>query len=434
MKLKLPVPPLLANLRLDWRAALLFLNLFLIVFAYYLVKPVSRSLLLETGGALSLPYVWTISGVLLLLLVPVYQGLLRRFDRVRVVLGTCMAVVVGLVLFRPALEEPHLFAGVGFYVFVDLFSVVLVEQFWSMTNAVHSRKQGRRWYGVIASGGLVGGLAGGVAAGSLVSRYGIVSEDLLLIAAAVFALMLILTTALARGGLYGDSSPVEALEAPMGARELWTSLLSNRYLMLIAVPVLLSQIAEPIVEYQFMEQVERAYTDRELRTAFLSHFLGLLSGVALGINVLLTPLLLRYAGVLGGLLMQPVLLGAAALSFWMDAGLRSAGAMKVTDRGLAYSINRTARELLYVNSEASAIFRVKAWIDMVGYRTFKIAGNFLILLLTQWLPWTFGGFALSAVVATLCVIWVLVVWQLRPWLTVAGRARAAPADTALDQI
>lgn len=436
MKLKLPAaPPLLANLRLDWRAALLFLNLFLIVFAYYLVKPVSRSLLLETGGALSLPYVWTLSGVVLLLLLPLYQSLLRRFDRVRVVLGSCAAVAVGLALFRPALETPGLIAGVGFYVFIDIFSVVLIEQFWSLTNSVHSRKQGRRWYGVIASGGLVGGVAGGFAAGSLVSRYGIASEDLVLIASAVFALMWVLTTTLARGGLYGDGSPAQALDdAPMRAREVWSSLRSNRYLMLIALPVLFAQIAEPIIEYQFMDHVARAYTEREARTAYLSHFLSLLSGIALAINVLITPLLLRYAGVLGGLLMQPVLVGAAVVAYVVNSDLRGASAMKITDRGIAYSINRTARELLYVNSDAAAIFRVKAWIDMVGYRSFKIAGNVLILLLTQWLPWTFGGVALSAVVVLLCTAWVLVVLQLRPWLMPRSRVRATPVEPEFEQV
>jgi ATP:ADP antiporter, AAA family len=391
------------------RAGVLFVDFFLIILAFYQVKPASRSLFLDHANAASLPYLWVASAVLLLLLMPVYQRLVARYRRVDVVLGTCALVIVLLIVFSLfLLQQPGLATAVAFYLLVDLLSVVLVEQFWSLTNSVYRSADGQRWYGLIASGGVVGGMLGGLLAAALVVVSPLTTTDLPLVAAGLLALMMVLTLWLGRNGLY-DQAPKPTAEAARDAAALWSALRGNRYLLLIALMLLLSQIAEPIVEYQLMNLVERTYSEREARTAFLSGFYSLLSAVALGVNLLLVPLVYRHGGMLAALLVQPLLLAAGALLFSVNVQMWTAGLMKILDRGLSYSINRTARELLYVRIDPSTIFRAKAWIDMVGYRAFKIPGSLLILLLTQWLPWGSVGLAqLSWVVIGLCMVWVVV--------------------------
>ena len=410
------------------RSILLFLDFFLIILAYYQVKPASRSLFLEYADAGHLPYLWTASAVLLLTLMPLYVRLLRKYTRLDIVLGTCGVVLVLLVLFRILLVRPNLPTAIGFYLLVDIFSVVLVEQFWSLTNSVYRSSDGRRWYGLIASGGLVGGLVGGFLAGALVRQTPLTTADLPLVSAGIIGLMMWLTLRLARHGFY-DEAPVADLQQA-GAVDVWTTLRNSRYLTLIAVMLLLSQICEPIVEYQFMHLLEQTYADQDLRTAYLSGFLSLLSGVALLINLAVAPLLLRGHGVGAGILMQPVLLGLSALGFSFGPRLEMAGVMKVSDRALAYSINRTARELLYVWVDAATIYRAKAWIDMVGYRGFKIAGSLVILLLTQWLPWKVGDAGLSWAVVAMCAGWIVagayIVRRLLPELIVRAQRGGAP--------
>lgn len=388
------------------RSILLFLDFFLIILAYYQVKPASRSLFLEFADARDLPYLWTGSALLLLALMPLYGRLLKKFSRLNIVLGTCAIVLALLILFRVLLRDPGLPTVIGFYVLVDIFSVVLVEQFWSLTNSVFRSSDGRRWYGLIASGGLVGGLIGGLGASWLVTATPLTTVDLPLVSAAVIGLMMWLTLRLARHGFY-DEAPAAALQ-PADAVDVWTTVRNSRYLTLIAVMLLLSQICEPIVEYQFMHLVELTYPDKEARTAYLSGFLSLLSGLALFINLALAPMLLRGFGVGVGILAQPALLGLSALGFAFEPRLATAGIMKISDRALAYSLNRTARELLYVWVDAATIYRAKAWIDMVGYRGFKIVGSLIILLLTQWLPWRVGAAGLSWAVVAMCAGWIVV--------------------------
>ncbi len=414
-----------APMRRQWqgstalRSLLLFVNFFLILVAYYLVKPASRSLFLEHSSSDALPYVWTGSGLLLLLLVPGYQGLLRRFGRMRVVLGSCVATSASLLLFRGLFDHAGAPTAIAFYVLVDIFSVVLVEQFWSLTNSVYDTREGKRWYGLIASGGLVGGLVGGLTASELVKVTTLDTRDLITVAAMLLLVMMLLTLRLARAGLYREKPAVaaarhaaEAATPQVDFGMVWDSILSNRFILLITLLLLFSQVCEPIVEYQFMQHVESTYTNQEARTVFLSQFLSLLSGVALAINLLLTPLIHRYLGVVGGLMVQPVLLGIASLAYLVHVDLRMAIAMKLTDRGLSYSINRASRELLYVGAEAGRIFKVKAWIDMVGYRSFKIIGNVAIIVISQ-LPERTSEYLLGSVVLGICVAWGLAVMALR---------------------
>lgn len=396
--------------RPEMRSLLLFLDFFLIILAYYQVKPASRSLFLEYSDAEHLPYLWTASAVLLLILMPLYEKLLKNHTRLNIVLGTCGVVMVLLLVFRVLLMWPNLWTAIGFYLLVDIFSVILIEQFWSLTNSVFGRQESKRWYGLIASGGLVGGLAGGYLANFLISRGSIDTFDLTVVAAGIIAVMMWLTTRLAHHGMY-DETP-EHPHAKVAVREAWSALRGNRYLTLIAVMLLLSQMAEPIIEYQFMHLVQQTYTEREARTAYISGFFSLLNGVALTINLLLTPFLLRKIGPIGGLMVQPLLLGFAAIATAFQYRLVMVGMMKIFDRGLSYSINRTARELVYVRADTETLYRAKAWIDMVGYRTFKIAGNATILLLTQWLPWVISDATLTWVVVALCGAWLYTAIQL----------------------
>ena len=82
-----------------------------------------------------------------------------------------------------------------------------------------------------------------------------------------------------------------------------------------------------------------------------------------------------------------------------------ASAMKIADRGLSYSINRASKEQLYIPVDATSTYQAKAWIDMLGYRLFKVLGSGLILLTTVWLP-MFSVAELSILTFAICLIWL----------------------------
>ena len=392
------------------RPVLLFTNFFLIITALYHLKPASRSIFISALSADQLPYVWIATALGLGLIISVYHRIVERYARIRVVLGTCATVIVLLLVFFPGMREPGQALAFSFYVFVDMLSVILVEQFWSLTNTVYTPEEGKRWYGLIATGGLLGGVAGGALSAFWIEQMQLQTMDLLPVAAGIIFLLMLLTLLMGRLGLYVEHQGVRDNGAAHDGG--WRAILRHRYLFLIASLLLLAQVVEPLVEFQFMKVVESEILEREARTAYLGSFFSLLSGVAIGVNLLLTPLIHRWFGAIGGLLAQPsaVLLGSL---YYMSSGTLVAGAfLKIADRGLSYSINRASKELLYVPIEPLLIFQAKAWIDMFGYRLFKVFGSVMILLLTQWSPWTVGAAQLGWLVLAVCGMWMFTLYRL----------------------
>jgi AAA family ATP:ADP antiporter len=385
------------------RAAVLFTNFFLIVFAYYLIKPASRSIYVEYLGETKLPYVWIGTALILMLFIGYYHRIVARHNRAHVVIGTCLIVGALLVVFNRLLLLHSAPAAVGFYLFVDVFSVVLVEQFWSLTNTLYRTAEAKRWYGLVGTGGLVGGVAGGAAAAGLLEAKWMQSEALLLVAAFVIGLIVLLTLWMVRTDVFHEARAGGA--ASLAAKD-WRAMLTNRYVVLIGVLLLCAQLCEPLVEYQFMTVVAAQYHEMNERTAYLSWFFSALGMVSIAVNLALTPLIHRYLGGIAGLLVQPALVFVGSLWFWWQPVLLSGAILKVCDRGISYSINRASKEMLYIPIDPVHTYQIKAWIDMFGYRFFKMAGSTLILLLTQWLPLGLAVRDLSWLLLAVCVFWL----------------------------
>ena len=390
------------------RAVFLFVDFFLIITAYYQLKPASRSLFIEHLGADRLPFVWIGTALILLIAMPFYQRLVARHLRETVVIGTCLGFAALLGLFWGLLLRPTAPVAALFYVLVDILSVAMVEQFWSLANSLYTTAEGRRWYGVIGTGGLLGGVTGGATAAALIRWTPMGTTDLLLVAAGILVGTAILTAWMGRLGLYRSG----VARRSGGATGGWRALTGSRYLLLIATLLLLAQFAEPVVEFQLMTAVADAYTEQEARTAWLSGFFSVLGLVSIAVNLGLTPLIHRLRGAIAGLLVQPLALAVTASVFLAQPSLMLAAVMKISDRGLSYSINRASKELLYIPIDPVLIYQAKAWIDMFGYRLFKVIGSLAILALTQWLPWRASAPELSWLTLAICTAWLAVIVML----------------------
>ncbi|MFO1436440.1 MAG: Npt1/Npt2 family nucleotide transporter, partial [Gammaproteobacteria bacterium] len=185
-------------------------------------------------------------------------------------------------------------------------------------------------------------------------------------------------------------------------------------LRLIAVLLLLSQVVESLVDFQFSKAIEAAYSDTDQRTAYQGNFYFLMNGVAISVNLFITPLVHQYLGVMSGLLVQPLLTTLASLAYMSTPILKLAATLKIADRGMSYSINRASKEILYIPLDARTAYQAKAWIDMFGYRLFKVIGSVLILALTQWFAFGLTAVQLGYFVMAACIAWLLVIFALTP--------------------
>ena len=189
-------------------------------------------------------------------------------------------------------------------------------------------------------------------------------------------------------------------------------MIKNRYILLIAAALLCAQLVQPIVEFQFIKAIEETYHELDERTQFFSLFFGILGIVSIIVNLTLTPLIHHYLGIFAGMLVQPFATVFCSVGFFVQPTLWMGSVMKIADRGLSYSINRASKEQLYIPLDPKVTYQAKAWIDMLGYRMFKIAGAGLILLLTQWLPFKLSSPQLSWLTVIVCIVWAIVISML----------------------
>jgi len=105
-------------------------------------------------------------------------------------------------------------------------------------------------------------------------------------------------------------------------------------------------------------------------------------------------------------------LAISAYGFGMNPGFITAAIMKISDRGLSYSLTRATKELLYIPVDTIVMYQAKAWIDMLGYRSFKLIGAFFILVLTQWTHIVPNVIPLTWVIIMGCAVWMGILFVL----------------------
>ena len=235
------------------------------------------------------------------------------------------------------------------------------------------------------------------------------TPDLLLACAVLLGFTFVLNLHIGRLGMYAE---VRTRANTVIAAGDWRELVKSRYLLLIAATLLCSQLVQPIVEYQWAKSIKVAYTDLDERTQFIGYFFTVLGMVSIAVNLILTPLIHRFVGVIGGMMIQPFFLALFSFGYMLSPTLWVSSAMKISDRGLSYSINRASRELLYIPVDPVRTYQAKAWIDMLGYRLFKVLGSGLILLFIGVSPEGTSPIYLSWLTLAVCVGWMWVISRL----------------------
>ncbi|MBI3330639.1 MAG: MFS transporter, partial [Candidatus Omnitrophica bacterium] len=309
------------------RVVLTFLYFFLIITAYYLIKPVSRSLVLGELGSRLVPYVDLVCAVLMGPVVTLFARLVDRVPKSTLVSGSFGVVIALLLGFWKLLALPAPWVAGVFYIWVAIFSVLVVTLFWLVANDLYRPREAKRLFGFIGSGGILGGIVGSSLAAGWAKVLG--TENLILLSAALLCLCWLLVQEL--WTLTPERAAAEERGAGPPRRETFLSnvggfvrlLLESRYLLLLVAVVGLSKLVGTLVYYQFNPFIERAFPDLDARTAFTGAFFGGMNVIAFIVQFFFTSWILRRWGIFTALLALPLglLLGTTGLlvvpAFWL---------------------------------------------------------------------------------------------------------------------
>src|SRR6478735_6580678 len=146
---------------------LMLANIFLLLVCYSVIKTVREPLILLGGGAEVRSYAAAGQAILLMGFVPLYSWFTARVNRKQLLVGVTLFFIVFIELFATAVAARVSFIGVAFFIWVGIFNVSLVAQFWSFANDVYFKEAGDRLFPVIMIGMTAGAPLGSFVAARL---------------------------------------------------------------------------------------------------------------------------------------------------------------------------------------------------------------------------------------------------------------------------
>lgn len=355
-------------------ALLLTANLFLLLTAYYIIKPVREALILVGGGAELKSYSSGFQAVLLLGLVPAYGVIASKFSRIRLMNFVFLFFASNLVIFY-LLSKLAVPLGIAFFVWVSIFNNMVVAQLWSFANDLYTTDQGKRLFPIIGIGASIGGVAGSGITSLLIRPLGV--YQLMLVSAGILLFCLALTNVIHRRerNRIQDAVVRKRVEQPLARDGAFGLIARQRYLLYIALLILALNLVNSNGEYMrdkiFTQAAQHAVaagtsgglSELKLLGTYSANFQFWQNLLGVLIQFFLVSRVFRYLGVRGSILVLPVIalgsysLIAAAPVFafiWVA---------KVLENSTDYSLMNTVRGALYLPTTREAKYKAKQAID-----------------------------------------------------------------------
>ncbi len=407
--------------------AFMALYLMFVLFAYYILKPVSRALFLNKFDIDKLPWLYVliaaIGGTLAYLYtkMAVHSSLRRAIDFANIF---CVGV---LILFWWFIQYNWAWLVYAFNIWVSLFSIILVSQGWLVAANVYTSREAKRLYGILGVGSVIGAAFGGSFTAFAV--YYIGTRHLLLASATMVVISYIAyrIAVKASGKTLAQAKGAEEQES-FSFSEIVSAIARHRHLQIIIAIMVITFMVDVMVEFQFSAFAKQTYQGRDL-TAFLGNFYGFwLNLITFVLQMFATTFIVSRFGVGPTLQIMPVSLACASLATLLAPSLLSTAAARLTEASTRYSFNKTGTELLYLPLPLELRNRTKAFVDVFVDRLSRGLGGMILVLFTSVIGLPPSRFA--AVVLVISIIWILlsIVAQREYVLTVRKRLEVRRLD------
>lgn len=410
-------------------AMLLTAQIFLTLTAYYIIKPVREALILVSPeGAEYKSYATAAIALLMLVVVPIYSISANRLARNRLIIGSTGFFVICLIGFyvlgQSEVIRPWL--GVPFYLWVGVFNMMVVAQFWAFANDIYDTEQGKRLFAMIGIGQSVGAALGSALTSLLLKPptwwpLSQLSEySLLLVSAACLALTGVITQFVhLRGSGAGSTVPTpkaaESQGAPQDKRGGFTLVAASKYLIMLAAFHLLFTFVNTNGEYVLSALVSAAApaagetADGLSRGAWIGAFYGTfyfwVNVVGVLLQIFAVSRIVKHAGLKIAFFALPIIvLGGASLIvlFPLLGVLRIA---KTIENATDYSLNNTVRHMLWLPTTTEMKYKAKQAVDTFFVRMGDAGSGLLVFVGVTYLSMSVRGFAIANLV--LAVVWIL---------------------------
>jgi AAA family ATP:ADP antiporter len=309
---------------------------------------------------------------------------------------------------------------VAFYIWIGVFNMVAVAQFWAFANDLYTNERGKRLFPLVGIGASLGALVGAAIATYFFK--GIGPYTLMLIAAFGLTVPVALTIVVHRREGHRKEAKKEEADKALGGPGGFTLVFKQRYLLLIAMLVLVYNLVNTlggfILNRMITDEAARQISAGTAGGATEASIIGTLSGtvqtyvnlLALVLQAFFVSRIFKYIGVRGALFILP----AIALTGYSTVALLPILAVvqwtKIFENSTDYSIQNTTRQALFLPTSREAKYKAKQAIDSFFVRFGDMLQAGVVFVGVQ-LALNIRGFAIVNLV--LIGVWFLIVLGIR---------------------
>ncbi len=410
---------------------LLMLNVYLLLAAYYIIKPVREALILAGKGAEWKSYLSAAIAVLLVFVVRIFSTIASKYPRQKLITAVTLFFISNLIIFYilSVIGIKLGTMGIIFFIWVGIFNVLVVAQFWGFANDLFSPEAGKRLFPLIAFGATFGGFTGSAISKRLVEPIGV--YQMMLVAAVVLGICIVLTwiihlrevkrASVSTGTAGTDTeSPGGEQEKPLEKGGGFKLVFKKRYLLYIALMVLLLNFINTNGEYILGAYVTRTAEEavaagttgtmdvKEFIGAFYAGFYKWMNLFAMVVQLFFVSRIFKWFGVRKALLFLPFISLGGYFLIATGASLMLLQRVKVAENGTDYSLMNTTRHALFLITSREEKYKAKAAIDTFFHRAGDVFSALLVFIGTTYLALKTEGFALVNVVLVLGMITICI--------------------------
>jgi AAA family ATP:ADP antiporter len=320
--------------------------------------------------------------------------------------------------------------GLVFFIWMGIFNLMIVAQFWSFANDVYSEEEGKRLFAIVAFGGTAGAIAGAWIGGELIEL--ISAFEIMLVAAVLLVVCVVLTNIISRRAegaaerKNSSKSAAPALSASGGFRLV----LDKRYLLLIAFMILvyntvntngefiLGSIVSSEAEKRAAQEVSAQLVDADRAKAikdaagkiiggFYGSFFTYVNVLTAVIQLFLVSRVFKWFGVRVALFVLPVVALGSYGAILLAPALAVVRLGKIFENSTDYSLQNTARQALFLPTSRDEKYKAKAAIDTFFVRFGDLASFGIVYGITSALALSTAGVAAANVM--LVLLWLALV-------------------------
>jgi AAA family ATP:ADP antiporter len=366
-----------------------------IIASYTLAKTVRDAHFLSVLPVSLLPWVYIGVGLLSAFVSALLSRVTRRAASWESLAVMSLLAAISLAAFGQLFRIRASWVPVAFYLWSNVYGLIVLSQFWLFANSVSNPREARRTFSLIGLGGIFGGLVGGLIAAPLANVWSL--SSLLNVAAVLQALVVLLVRV--------GKSKVASMEteAPAPLEEIKNPL-AHPYVRWLALAALCSVMVTGVLEYQFKVHMQRHFSRPEEFVAFLGMFYTFTNLAAFGLQALGTRWMIQRLGASWSSLLLPAGLGITTTLTLLAPSFATVAAGRLWDQVTRLSVSQSVGELFYFPLDPALRRSAKSFIGSGLERLGDGFSGALILLAGV----TVGARTrnLAIMVAALLLVWI----------------------------